>query len=298
MTTSKQCHSISIIGAGKVGTTLTVLFHRAGYRIASVISREQKSAKKLANLVGCRSFSSSIIDIANSTQILIIATPEEAISDVVRQLVNHPSLNFRKIVVFHTSGVITSDVLLPLHYRGAIVFSLHPIQTFPKDLTLANQLQRIENIYYGFEGTNKAFQQASYLVKVLGGKIIRIPKEKKILYHIACVVASNYSVALLGMVEEVLALVGGDVRLKHFAPLIKSSIENAILLTPKKALTGPIARGSISTIECHLRELFKKDKHLALQYRQLGRQVLQWTSIQKMLTQETKQKLKKLLESK
>lgn len=297
MAASEQRRCVSIVGAGRVGTTLAVLLYRAGYPIVSILSRKRNSARQLAHLVGCKQYSSSLSQVSSSTRILLIATPEESVLKIAKELARQSHLEFQSLSVFHTSGMLTSDALLPLRKKGAKVFSLHPIQAFPKRMDRTYQLQRMQNVCYGYEGSQTTWRQAQLIVKVFGGEIIRIPKEKKILYHIACVVASNYSVALLGMVEEVLALVGGDVRLKHFAPLIKTSIENAILLTPKKALTGPIARGSISTIECHLRELFKKDKRLALQYRQLGRQVLQWISIQKMLTQETKQKLKKILES-
>ena len=48
-------NKISIIGAGKVGSTLALLFKENGFEIVSVISRTKESAKKLGKLVKCKS---------------------------------------------------------------------------------------------------------------------------------------------------------------------------------------------------------------------------------------------------
>jgi predicted short-subunit dehydrogenase-like oxidoreductase (DUF2520 family) len=271
----QQSIPVSIIGAGKVGTTLAVLLKKAGYRIVSVMSRKKSSARKLARLVGCTSFSDSLANLHFSTRILLLACPEETISAIVGEIKRNASIDFTRCIVFHTSGSLTCDVLAPLRKKGATVFSLHPIQTFPKALPLSAQMEQMKDIWYGFEGERDALQFACRLVKDLGGRIVRIPKEEKILYHIVCVLASNYSVAILGAVETLARRVGNDLTLRQVIPLIRTSIEHAFQLTPEKALTGPIARGSVSTVQKHLQKLEKVDKRLAILYRQLGKQALE-----------------------
>ena len=270
----KNQYTISVVGAGKVGSTLAMLFYHAGYRIVSVISQKKNSAKKLARLVRCETYSDSLSEIHSATRIILIAVPEEYISEIAKTIARHPYLDFSKLAVFHTSGSLTSDALLPLMREGVTAFSLHPIQSFSKASDLDYQVVRMKNVVYGFEGYTTALPLARRLVKSLCGRLIQIPKEEKILYHIACVFASNYSIALLGTVEELAKRIDGNIKLSHFEPLVKTSIENAFHVTPTMALTGPIVRGSTSTIENHVNELRKTDKTLAFLYQQIGLQAL------------------------
>jgi predicted short-subunit dehydrogenase-like oxidoreductase (DUF2520 family) len=294
---NKNQSTMSVVGAGRVGTTLAIMLYHAGYRVISVISQKKNSARKLARLVRCEDYSDSLSDIHSTTRIILIAVPEEDILGIAEEIAECSNLNFSKLAVFHTSGSLTSDALLPLREKGAIVFSLHPIQSFSKASTLAHQLVRMKNIAYGFEGNRTALPLARQLVKALCGTIVQIPKEEKILYHIACIFASNYSTALLGVVDELMKRVGGGIKIRHFEPLVKTSIENAFQQTPVRALTGPIARGSSKTIEKHLHELRKADKPLALLYQQIGLQALKMAVMRKSLKPKVSKQIKRMLES-
>jgi predicted short-subunit dehydrogenase-like oxidoreductase (DUF2520 family) len=291
----QQQQLITVIGAGPVGTTLAVLLRRAGYRIVSVISKKETSARLLAQLVHCKQHSRFLADIHPSTCILLISAPEEAIELIAEEVAGNATLDFARLIVFHTSGMVTSDALNPLRTNGAVVFSLHPIQSFPKSANLQDQIVRMKDIFYGFEGERKAILPARRLVKAFGGTIVQIPKEEKILYHIACVVASNYSVALLGAVETLTNHVGKDFKLRHVVPLVNGSIENAFKLTPGKALTGPIVRGSISVVEKHVRKLRKMEKRMTELYQHLGIQALEMAKTKKSLDPKIAQQLKKIL---
>jgi predicted short-subunit dehydrogenase-like oxidoreductase (DUF2520 family) len=288
---------MTIIGAGKVGSTLAMLFHRAGYRIVSVISQNTQSARKLAHRTGCKKYSDSLSDIHPATRMILIAAPEEKVFKISEEIAKRPHLDCSALVAFHTSGSLTSDALLPLRKAGAMTFSLHPIQSFSKASTLASQMARMKNIFYGFEGSTSSLPVARQLVKDLNGSLVRIPKEEKILYHIACVVASNYSTALIGAVDELTKRMGGGITLSHFEPLVKMSIENAFHLTPGKALTGPIVRGSVKTVESHVRELQKTDTSLVGMYRQLGLQALKMAVLGKSLSPKVAKQMKRILKS-
>ena len=294
---NKNQFTITIIGAGKVGSTLAMLFYHAGYRIVSVISQKKNSAKKLARLVRCETYSDSLSEIHSATRIILIAGPDEDILGIAEEIAKRSNLDFSKLAVFHTSGSLTSDALLSLHREGAIVFSLHPIQSFSKASTLAHQMARMKNVVYGFEGNKEALALAHQLVKDLRGKLVQIPKEEKILYHIACVFASNYSTVLLGVVDELTKRIDGGIKLAHFESLVKTSIENAFQQTPKMALTGPIARGSSETIENHLHELRKADKPLSLLYQRIGLQALKMAVNRKSLKPKIAKQIWQILES-
>jgi len=293
----KNQFTMSIIGAGRVGSTLAMMFHRKGYSIISVISQKKKSARKLANLVGCKKFSESLSGIHPATKIILIAVPEEDIAGIAKEIAKRSHIDFSNLIVFHTSGSMTSDTLWPLSRKGARTFSLHPIQSFSKASTLATQIARMKNVVYGFEGNNAALPAARQLVKSLCGKLVRIPKEEKILYHMACVFASNYSIALLGAVEELTRRIGGGIKLSHFEPLVRTSIENAFQFAPQMALTGPIARGSTSTVKSHTKELRKVNKPLSLLYQQNGLQALKMAVMRKSLKPKVARQIRQILES-
>jgi len=293
----KDQNTISIIGAGRVGSTLALLFHREGYRIVSIVSRTKRSAQKLARLVRCPIYTNSLSGIHPATRIILIAVPEEAIGGIAEEITKHTHLDFSKLAVFHTSGSLTSDALLPLRKRGVLTFSLHPLQSFPRASTLVHQMDQMQNTVYGFEGTKAAIPLARHLVKALKGKLVLIPKEEKILYHSAGVFASNYSVALLEAVNDLAKRIGGGLKLAHFKPLVKTSIDNAFQRTPIMALTGPIARGSIRTVENHVLELRKADTSLALLYQQMGLQALKMSVAGKSITPKIAKQIRRILES-
>jgi predicted short-subunit dehydrogenase-like oxidoreductase (DUF2520 family) len=274
-----------------------MLLYRAGYRIVSVISKKKNSARKLARLLRCQKYSDSLADIHPATKIIIIAIPEEDILGIADEISNRAHLDFSTLAVFHTSGSLTSDALLPLRRKGAMTFSLHPIQSFSKVSSLAHQLGQMQNVVYGFEGNKGALQLARQLVKAFCGTLVQIPKEEKILYHILSVFASNYSIALLGAVDDLAKHMGGGIKLAHFKPMIRTSIENAFQQTPKMALTGPIARGSFGTVKNHLNELRKTDKPLALLYQQIGLQALKMAVKRKSIKPTVAKQIRQILES-
>ncbi len=287
--------NVTIVGAGRVGTTLAILLHKKGYRIASVISKRKTSAYKLAKLVKCSKSSTQVSDIAKATELIIISIPEENIKLIADEIAKKADVDFKTLNVFHTSGAHTSDDLINLNRKGSQVFSLHPIQTFPKEAALGNQLSKMKGIYYGFEGKTQNFVFANRIVESLNGKILRIPKERKILYHIACVFASNYSVTLLGIVAEMLKNIGGNIKLDYFAPLIKTSIDNAIQYTPKNALTGPIRRGSCKTVVNHLQKLIELDGKLAALYQSMAYHSLKIVKTKRLLNPKKIKQMEQIL---
>ena len=289
--------TISIIGAGKVGSTMAMLFFRAGYCIVSVISRHKSSARKLARLVQCPHYSDSLSEISSETRIICIAVPEESILGIAEEISKNELLDFSTLAVFHTSGSLSSDALLSIRRKGANTFSLHPIQSFSKRTSLARQIDQMSQCVYGFEGDKSAIPIARQLVKLLRGVMVTIPKEEKFLYHIASVFASNYSIALLGVVDDVVKRIGGELKLAHFKPLVKTSIENAFQQTPVQALTGPIVRGSFTTVQNQLQKLQHIDPALAVLYQHIGLQALTMAEKRKSIKPKIVKQIRQILES-
>ncbi|MEX2116252.1 MAG: Rossmann-like and DUF2520 domain-containing protein [Bacteroidota bacterium] len=270
MPTRKVAFSVSLVGAGKVGSTIAALLRRRGHRIVSVISRSRSSARVLGRLLGSPIASTSLKNLSPRTDLLLIATPDEMIADVAAEVAGNNTFENNRLIVFHPSGILTCDVLGALGNQGAKVFSLHPIQTFPNGVSLQDQVSLMKDVWYGFEGGTNVRAVARSIVKDLGGRFLEIPKEEKILYHVACVFAANYPTVLLGAVER-LAKALGLPGLKPFSPLVETAVRQALDRGPGASLTGPLARGSHTVVQRHLEALHVHDPALATLYEAIGR---------------------------
>ncbi|HEY4612820.1 MAG TPA: Rossmann-like and DUF2520 domain-containing protein [Bacteroidota bacterium] len=287
---------VSIIGAGNVGTALAALCRRKGLSVVSVISRNREDARRAAALGGCqRFFSRDIADLHPTTNVLLIAVSDAQVRSVAREVAHNTQLDFSHLYAAHTSGILTSNELSALERQGAVVFSFHPMQSFPTRDPSAAQVKTLEGITYGVEGSPKAVRFARQLARQLGGISLRVPKEQKILYHLACVVASNYSVALLGAIEDIASGFVSGHSLQHFRKLIESSIEHSLRLTPQKALTGPIVRGDRQALQAHLAQLTGKRRHLRQLYKILGLYALSLAEREKHFSRLQLKQLKTIL---
>src|SRR5437764_12931257 len=139
---SSRTHSVSIIGAGRLGLALGIALSKAGYAIKLVVARSSASAKHAATLlkttgehVGAKGLtkpSRRSLELIASSSLIIVATPDDAIPGVAKNLAEaFQSPRFargtRRPVAVHTSGALSSRVLQPLKTRGLSIGSIHPL---------------------------------------------------------------------------------------------------------------------------------------------------------------------------
>lgn len=232
--------------------------------------------------------------IAPETELLVLAVPDEELEAVALGAAGRAGLDFPGLAVFHTSGSQTSDLLAPFADKGSAVCTIHPIQTFATGVSVEEQVGMMKGISYGIEGSEEGRKLGERVVEELEGTFLVVPKEEKISYHLACVLASNFTVALLGAVEELAAPYAGEFPLRHFRALVESGIANAVRLSPSKALTGPIVRGSTATVEAHLGSLQNR-KDLQILYSGMARWTIELALKGKRITPEQAHNLKKAL---
>jgi predicted short-subunit dehydrogenase-like oxidoreductase (DUF2520 family) len=244
---------IAIVGAGKVGTVLGRLLHRNGGSVTAVISRTLASARAGARFIGVRRFSTDPAAIPAETDVVLIATPHDAVEDVARRLAMIPGLPFRRMAFCHASGMLTADALRPLALPGGTVFSFHPLQTFPRSFQPRQILDSIPGITYGVDGPPRGVRMARRLATLLKGHVLIVPPELREFYHAACVVASNHLTALLSVVETMYREIapGKSDFYRVFSPIIVATLRNVADSSPADALSGPVARGGVGTIARH-----------------------------------------------
>lgn len=248
---------VAIVGAGKVGTVLGLVLVQRGHIITAVVSRTMRSARVAARLLKCRRAGTDLSLIPDSTDVILLATPHGAVSEVARGLAALPGLSFRRLAVCHASGMHTAAVLEPLRQRGAAVFSFHPLQTFPRDFGVRAILPHARRIVYGVDGPAGGLRMARRLARALEGRCVLIPPELRVLYHAACVVASNHLTTMLWIVQRMYDVLGVQEAEFYtmFGPIVEATLANIRRTSPAAALSGPIARGGTETVAGHLEAL-------------------------------------------
>jgi predicted short-subunit dehydrogenase-like oxidoreductase (DUF2520 family) len=262
----------SMIGAGRLGTSLAVALVRRGWRISLIVDNDPRAAREARRIVGAGRASAALRPASKPGDVIIIAVPDEAIS-AAAAILARSGIAWTGRTVFHTSGLLPARALVPLRRKGARTASLHPIQAFPrKDTPPA----AFKGITWGIEGDAEAVRAAEVIVRDLGGDMLLISERMKPLYHAACALASNALVALEGTAASLLrqAGIGEETALRILFPLVQGTLQNVKYLGLEKALTGPIRRGDAATVRKHLEALGAAPEALEI-YKALGRRILE-----------------------
>ena len=256
---------IVIIGAGAVGTAMSRGLHRAGVPILAVISRS--SAEALADEVEAPIAAASLDALPPEARLVLCCVPDEALAGLDNDLarLDHP---WSRTTVLHTSGAWPAAVLAGLSEQGASVGSFHPLMAFTRGAAQAT----LDGAAVGLEGDAAARRTGEHLAGLLGARAVHLPADGKARYHLAASMASNFFVALMGVATEVLSSIGLD-RKESAAllqPLVASTWQNLQEQLPEDALTGPIARGDVATVERHVQALGVHLPHLMPVYAALA----------------------------
>lgn len=246
-------YNFAIIGAGKVGTAVGHLLKKAGHRIVAVYDKSASATKKSLPYTGGKAFCDSR-KAASEADIILITTPDDTISKACSAIAI-PELIDGKFV-FHMSGAGGVDLLDAARKSGACIAAIHPVQSFS---SVKTAIRNLPGSVFGISADGKAKKQAVKIVRDLKGIPVFISSGQKPLYHAAACFASNYLVALLHVVELIYESVGINKvnARKAYLPLVYGTLKNIEASGTVEALTGPIARGDISTIEKHIKAIKK-----------------------------------------
>ncbi|MBP1761761.1 MAG: oxidoreductase, coenzyme F420-dependent [Firmicutes bacterium] len=258
---------IGIIGAGVVGTAVGVVLHEKGYEITGAYDIRPESTQLLAKRTGC-CVAANPEDVARSADLIFITPCDSAIQNVVETLADRGAIHSGHTMV-HMSGAQSSEILDRAKEFGARVLSVHPLQSF------ANPDMAIENLpgsVFSIEGDRQAFDVAVCIVETLGGEYFFIDRKAKPLYHAGACVVSNYLVTIIDFGVKLLESTGipKNMATRALLPLINGTLHNIENIGIPKSLTGPIARGDLSTIIKHLDCLEEMAPELTKLYGWLG----------------------------
>jgi predicted short-subunit dehydrogenase-like oxidoreductase (DUF2520 family) len=259
---------ISIVGAGRIGRALGRRLCEQGWRIHSVVTRSESTARRAVRSIGGGSASGELSRNIFSARVILIAVPESAMANLVTRLASLGEAELRGKIVLHTSGALNSDVLGALRSLGAAVGSIHPLQTFS-----GIGIPALEGRVFGIEGDPAAVRVARSMTRSLGGQPVQLSAASKPLYHAAAVISAGHVLALEETAVRIFTSLGMKRQgaLKALLPLARQVLENLERVGPRAAWTGPLARRDYNVIAMHEEALKSAPSEYLEAYRAVNR---------------------------
>jgi predicted short-subunit dehydrogenase-like oxidoreductase (DUF2520 family) len=264
-----QREKCAIIGLGKAGTAIGYLLRQVGYPIVAVASRSQATLEERIRYTGGRGVTAEAnAEAAKLATCIFITTPDDCIARVCREIAEQGGFQPQDKVI-HMSGAGGLDLLEPARQAGALVASIHPIQSFAD---VEGAIRNIPGSTFGITADKDLGAWSTELVRELGGQPFEVPEAIKPLYHAAACMASNYLATLIHMTEETYLSLGLDreVAIRTFWPLVVCTLKNIERSGSVNALTGPISRGDAGTIAQHVRVIRENLPAFLTAYREMG----------------------------
>lgn len=261
--------NICIIGAGKLGSHLVSNFIYKKLSVKYIINRDKKVntiiRKNFKKIIVTEKLSKEIIEDSDA---IFLCVQDRYIEQVFKNILKL-NINLKGKYFIHTSGSLTSDIFKSKAVDSKLTASFHPIQTFSSINFKDKEI--FKKIYWGIEGGKNAVALLKAFTKTLSSNYLIIDKNYKIIYHIACVISSNYLVTQFYVLDEILKKIG----IKHqkasrvFESIITETIENVNKKGAVSALTGPVERQDNKIINEHISEIRSKIPGLYKYYTEL-----------------------------
>ncbi|HVA70284.1 MAG TPA: DUF2520 domain-containing protein [Acidimicrobiales bacterium] len=206
--------NITVVGAGRAGSSFAIALGRVGHRV------HLRHHRELVPL--------------GRPDLVLLTVPDDAIHSMSEALA--PSEHY---VVAHVAGSRGLGEL-GAHQRVGL---MHPLAALP---TAEIGAARLFGALYSVSGD----EVIDDVVASLNGRAIRLSDDQRVAYHATASVAANHLVALMGHVQ-VLAESAG-LSLEDFLALSHQALADVELLGVGGALTGPASRADMATIDAHL----------------------------------------------
>ncbi len=268
---------VGIIGSGRVGAVLGAALRRVGHPVIAVSARTDLSRVRAEALLP----GVAIADprqVAAQCDLLLVTVPDDELSSVAESIADvvHPGQ-----YVMHASGRYGIAVMGNLAKQGAIPLAVHPVMTFTGT---SIDLERLEDCPFGVTADPDGLPVAEALVIEMGGDPLVVAEESRLLYHAGLAHGANHLVTLVAQTCELLASAGVDEPARLVGPLLRAALDNT-LRQGDMALTGPVSRGDVRTLDAHVDELDRIDSVTAQTYRALALATAERALAAEMLTQ-------------
>ncbi|WP_421790109.1 Rossmann-like and DUF2520 domain-containing protein [Hyphobacterium sp.] len=256
---------LAIIGPGKVGRTLALLFHeKQVFKIGALIAEREATAKEAAGFIGAGEPGGTLSD----ADVILIAVPDPVLETVISGLID-TDLKPGAILA-HTSGALGLEMFAPLQGREVRTVCAHPVKAFSET---ARSVDTFTGTMTTLSGDASACSDLAAAFRAIGGQTLEIPANTdRTLYHAGIVFMANHLPTLVeaGLKTFEQAGVSRKDGLAITGPILRDTLEAVLENGPAAALTGPVARGDANTVARHLEKISRADTDLAALYAALA----------------------------
>jgi predicted short-subunit dehydrogenase-like oxidoreductase (DUF2520 family) len=260
-----------LAGTGRAAWSMARALVGAGYAVKAVVSRSPHRGRELA-----RAAESVYLPpgspLPREATAVVVAQEDDAVASFARQLAEgaRPGLTW-----VHLSGSLPASVLEEAAEAagGGEVLSFHPLAVLGGREDLRGRLVALE-------GTPGGVAWGQELARRLWARAVEVPTGAKVGYHLAACLAAGHAVALLHTAQRLLAQAGLEEEAAQAAAqglldLAQDALGAMRERGARAAVTGPLVRGDVGTVEAHLRWLGEQgDGEAMAVYAALGLAVL------------------------
>lgn len=215
---------VGVIGAGRVGPVLAAALAGAGHALVGIATvAEQNQERVYAMLADVPIL--EIPDLIERSELVILAIPEDQLEALVAGLAATGAWQPGQLVM-HTAPGLGCRVLAPAVAAGAIPLAVHPAMSFTGT---SMDLVRLRESYCAVTAPTPVLPIGQALVVEMGAEPIIIAEADRAAYAEAVSIATSFSVSIVGQAMSALADIGVESPGAVLGPLVRSSVENALL---------------------------------------------------------------------
>lgn len=244
--------SVFIYGAGRLGLAVARLASARGMEVRGLWNPRPLEGERKDRASGFQLATGEELPAADA-DFWLLAVPDDAIMTVAASLAIGTADNGSALpgCAAHSAGGQPAALLAPLAELGVPCGSWHPVMTFRGS---AGDSAALAESWVTMEGEENAIERLAAFSDALGVPSIRVAADRKRDYHAALVLASNGRVALDAAARRLLQSAGLEETTARdlLGPLVRRTDQNLTKAAPEAALTGPVARGDVQTVDSQL----------------------------------------------
>ncbi|MET4780363.1 Rossmann-like and DUF2520 domain-containing protein [Glaciihabitans sp. UYNi722] len=214
---------IGIVGAGRVGPVLGAALAGAGHAIVGISAISDSSRERAEVMLP----GAPILDVpllVERSELVILAVPASELAALVEGLASTGAWQPGQLVM-HTAAEYGTGVLAPAAASGAIPLAIHPAVSFTGTTIDVSQLV---GAYFAVTAPGPVQPIGQALVVEMGGEPVMVAEADRAAYAEAIATATSFSSAIVDQATAILASIGVDSPGQVLAPLVRSSVENAL----------------------------------------------------------------------
>jgi len=252
--------SVSFIGSGNLAWHLAPALDNSGFAVKEVYSKNSIHAEELVERLYQADIKTSLDFSTSSSTIFIVATTDDAIQEIVREIVLPEDA-----ILVHTSG---SQPLSVLGYAATPNLGVfYPLQTFSKSGKVD-----FSGVPIFIESENSVTEKLLMaMAKTISKSVFKISSNDRQALHVAAVFASNFTNHMLLLAQEIMK--ENSLSFDWLKPLIAEMMTKSLTIGPENAQTGPARRGDFETLDKHM-EFLNDNESLAELYKVISQDIV------------------------